>query len=72
MSMKLNKENFNRMTVERDEALDYLSKNQLKQLPETLGFTLVEFENIPLGWVNVLQNRLNNLYPAAWRIRMEH
>ncbi len=72
MSQKLNKENFNVMNVERDEALDYLSKNQLKQLPETLGFTLVEFENLPLGWVNVLQNRLNNLYPAAWRIRMAH
>ncbi|CAN5461648.1 rRNA cytosine-C5-methyltransferase [soil metagenome] len=72
MSQKLNKENFNVMNVERDEALDYLSKNQLKQLPQTLGFTLVEFENLPLGWVNVLQNRLNNLYPAAWRIRMAH
>jgi len=72
MSTKLRKETFNSMLVDREEALDYLSKNQLKQLPESLGFTLVEFENLSLGWVNVLQNRMNNLYPANWRIRMEH
>ncbi|NOT77101.1 MAG: rRNA methyltransferase [Cyclobacteriaceae bacterium] len=72
MSLRLNKGNFNTLSVSREEALDYLSKNQMTSLPENLGFTLVEFEGLPLGWVNVLQNRLNNLYPASWRIRMGH
>jgi hypothetical protein len=31
---------------------------------------LVRYENNNLGFVNRLGNRLNNLYPANWRIRM--
>ncbi|MFM8739416.1 MAG: methyltransferase RsmF C-terminal domain-like protein [Cytophagales bacterium] len=23
---------------------------------------------MPLGWMNLLGNRINNLYPSAWRI----
>jgi hypothetical protein len=31
---------------------------------------LVMHEGVALGWVNLLGNRLNNLYPAGWRIMM--
>ncbi len=72
MSLMINKERFNQVELTKAEALDYLSKNPLSMLPETMGFTLITYEQMPLGWVNVLQNRLNNLYPANWRIRMGH
>jgi len=35
------------------------------------GYTLVCYQGVPLGWINMLDNRANNLYPAEWRIRMK-
>jgi len=51
------------------EALAYLRKNTLSKPEAEKGFTLMLFENIPLGFANVLNDRLNNLYPTAWRLR---
>jgi 16S rRNA C967 or C1407 C5-methylase (RsmB/RsmF family)/NOL1/NOP2/fmu family ribosome biogenesis protein len=53
------------------EALTYLRKDTLSVDSPGRGFALVRFNNILLGWVNVLENRINNLYPAQWRIRMQ-
>ncbi len=71
LSIKLRKENIARLSVDLSQALIYLRKNPLSLPSERLGFALIEFEGLGLGWVNVLQNRLNNLYPASWRILME-
>lgn len=71
LSIKLNKVNTTRIPVTRDQALAYLRKNQLELPSSRLGFALIEFEGMGLGWVNVIQNRFNNLYPSSWRIRME-
>lgn len=56
--------------VDRDEAVTYLRKDTLQRTGPA-GFALVEYEGLGLGWVNVLPNRLNNLYPSNWRIRMD-
>jgi 16S rRNA C967 or C1407 C5-methylase (RsmB/RsmF family) len=69
LSTEINKENFNRIDLNRDDAIRYLRKDTTT-LDAPIGFALIEFEGLGLGWVNVLQNRVNNLYPAAWRIRM--
>jgi NOL1/NOP2/fmu family ribosome biogenesis protein len=29
---------------------------------------LVKYQGHPLGWINVLQNRINNYYPKELRI----
>ncbi|HQQ98333.1 MAG TPA: rRNA methyltransferase [Cyclobacteriaceae bacterium] len=58
------------ITVDRDEAICFLRKDTL-QHPGPAGFALIEYEGLGLGWVNVLPNRLNNLYPSSWRIRMD-
>ena len=34
------------------------------------GYVLVTFEGLPLGWLNNLGSRANNLYPAEWRLRL--
>ncbi|MBN8577699.1 MAG: rRNA methyltransferase [Cytophagales bacterium] len=52
------------------EALAYLRKDSLFVSEGLKGFGLMCFETNNLGWVNHLGNRTNNLYPAAWRIRM--
>jgi 16S rRNA C967 or C1407 C5-methylase (RsmB/RsmF family)/NOL1/NOP2/fmu family ribosome biogenesis protein len=50
------------------EALAYLRKQDLGQLPEHKGWAVVTFAGISLGLVKVLPQRVNNYYPVSWRI----
>ncbi|NBP69172.1 MAG: hypothetical protein EBU52_10550 [Cytophagia bacterium] len=70
LSIVLNKENFPLVQVSYEEAITYLRKDIFWQEGLTKGFSLIQYEDFTLGWANVLDNRLNNLYPAEWRIRM--
>ena len=70
LSQSLNKENFESIRVTQAEALTYLRKQTMNPTGNAKGFALVEYNELPLGWVNVLDNRINNLYPADWKIRM--
>jgi 16S rRNA C967 or C1407 C5-methylase (RsmB/RsmF family)/NOL1/NOP2/fmu family ribosome biogenesis protein len=70
LSTHLNPEFFNSISLDKNFALQYLRKESLQISTEKRGFALVTFENIGLGWVNVLDNRLNNLYPPEWRVRI--
>jgi 16S rRNA C967 or C1407 C5-methylase (RsmB/RsmF family)/NOL1/NOP2/fmu family ribosome biogenesis protein len=70
LSVKLNRDHFPVLDLNVDDALRYLRKETLSVTPDRTGFTLVRYQNIPIGWGNVLPNRINNLYPAEWRIRM--
>lgn len=58
------------LELTREQALRYL-KGETFDLKGDRGQQLVTFEGIPLGWVNHLGNRFNNLYPKEWRIRMK-
>ncbi len=70
LSQELNKENFNVLELELADALRYLRKETLTIKADKKGFTLITYQNIPLGWANLLGNRINNLYPTEWRVRM--
>ncbi|WP_332911045.1 methyltransferase RsmF C-terminal domain-like protein [Algoriphagus boritolerans] len=35
-----------------------------------IGWVLLTYQNLPLGWVKNLGNRVNNYFPKEWRIRM--
>ncbi len=66
----LPKPGFPTFEVHLDQALDFLRKNN-QEIPElSLGWVLITYQNLPLGWVKNLGNRLNNYYPKEWRIRM--
>ena len=69
LSIELNKEHFTVLNVELPQALQYLRKETLEVHGEKKGFALIQYNGVPLGWANVLDNRMNNLYPAEWRIR---
>jgi NOL1/NOP2/fmu family ribosome biogenesis protein len=71
LAISLNRKNFQEIHVSRDEALTYLRKENLVATGLAKGFTIVSYEDVPIGWINVLDNRTNNLYPANWRIRMK-
>lgn len=59
-----------RIELDHEQALQYLRKEGLDHLPGSKGFHLVTYLQQPLGWVNHLGNRFNNLYPSEWRIRL--
>ena len=69
LSIHLNTGSFQHINVNLEEAIQFLRKDTLhKEAPK--GITLVMYDNLPVGWVNILDNRTNNLYPKEWRIRM--
>ena len=58
------------VTLEKEQALRFLKKEppDLAEIPD--GWALVTYQNLPLGWIKGIQNRVNNYYPKEWRIRM--
>ena len=61
---------FPRAELDGDTALRYLRREAVVLPPELpRGHVLMCFEGLPLGWVNNLGTRANNLYPTEWRIR---
>lgn len=69
LSTQVNTKNLETMELNKEQALAYLRKENLPCHDERRGFALVVNEGLPLGWVNLLGTRINNLYPGAWRIR---
>lgn len=51
-------------------AISYLSRSILNiELPPQKGIMLVKYAGLPLGFINNLVTRFNNLYPQQYRIR---
>lgn len=70
LSIHLNKQAITTIELSQAEALAYLRRESLPINNPDRGFAVVTFQNIPIGWINRLGNRINNLYPVNWRIRM--
>jgi 16S rRNA C967 or C1407 C5-methylase (RsmB/RsmF family)/NOL1/NOP2/fmu family ribosome biogenesis protein len=64
--------NFNpaipKLEVDAATTLQYLRKADITIVSEIKGWVLLTHQQLPLGWIKVLANRINNYYPAAWRI----
>lgn len=70
LSVELNKDALATVDVTHEEALQYLRRENLQLPTAAVGFTLLTYQQLPLGWINVLANRVNNMYPSEWKIRM--
>lgn len=57
-----------RLEVEKDVALQYLRKTEIKIHPGISGWVLLTHQQLPLGWIKAMTNRINNYYPKEWRI----
>jgi 16S rRNA C967 or C1407 C5-methylase (RsmB/RsmF family)/NOL1/NOP2/fmu family ribosome biogenesis protein len=55
----------------KEQAIKYLQRKEMDIEIKQRGWQLVSFEDHPLGWINVLPNRINNYYPKALRILKE-
>lgn len=54
--------------LDHDDAIAFLQRKDIKQLPATKGWQLAAHKGHALGWMNVLPNRINNYYPKELRI----
>ncbi|MGM9712699.1 MAG: hypothetical protein ACI3Y5_01085 [Prevotella sp.] len=60
-----------RVELSRDDALAYLHHETLVLPPDTpMGYIIVTYYGMPLGFVKNLGRRANNLYPKEWAIKM--
>jgi len=64
------KSSFPFIQLDKETSLLYLKGETRLPKPSTLGWHLVRYQNLNLGWVKVLPNRINNYYPKHYRIRM--
>lgn len=63
----LNK-NLPHIELNRQQAVQYLRKEEIRIETQHRGWALVTCQGHPLGWVKILPNRVNNYYPKEWRI----
>ncbi|MFM8743134.1 MAG: methyltransferase RsmF C-terminal domain-like protein [Cytophagales bacterium] len=68
LSVDLNQANFVSIDLSLEEAIAFLKKEPIQVGEGLKGFALATYQQVPLGWMNLLGNRINNLYPSAWRI----
>ncbi|MGB3006734.1 MAG: Fmu (Sun) domain protein, partial [Chitinophagaceae bacterium] len=52
----------------KEEAIKYLQRKDLQLIEKEKGWHLATYGEHPLGWLNVLSNRINNYYPKELRI----
>lgn len=56
------------LTVNADQAIAYLRKQAFDLESKEKGWFVMEYQGICIGLIKHLGNRINNYYPAAWRI----
>jgi NOL1/NOP2/sun family putative RNA methylase len=57
-----------RLELDNEQAIQYLKKKELNLQTDKKGWNLVTYQGYPLGWINILPNRINNYYPKELRI----
>lgn len=64
------KKDFPSIEVDKENALLFLRRTPLLISPqgETLGWKVIKYDGLNLGWVKVLKDRINNYLPNNWRI----
>ena len=70
LSSQLRSEAFPQVELSRAEALAYLRREALNLPPDApRGYVVPVYDSHPLGFLNNLGSRANNLYPPEWRLR---
>ena len=57
-----------RVEVDLRTALDYLRRKEIQLDHALQGWAIISYLGFSLGFVKILQNRINNYYPREWRI----
>jgi NOL1/NOP2/fmu family ribosome biogenesis protein len=57
-----------KVAVNEATALDYLRRKDINIDTNKRGWAVITYQDIALGLVKILANRINNYYPKEWRI----
>jgi 16S rRNA C967 or C1407 C5-methylase (RsmB/RsmF family)/NOL1/NOP2/fmu family ribosome biogenesis protein len=60
-----------RIDMDEEQAIQYLQRKDIRIAEGGKGWHLACFKEQPLGWMNLLQGRINNYYPKELRILKE-
>lgn len=71
MSRILNEAVVTKTALSLEQAVCYLQRKDFSVDNAGKGWQLAGFDGFPLGWMNVLPNRINNYYPKELRILKE-
>lgn len=71
MSQYFLQSSFEKIELNKQQALMFLARKDFDMEAKTLGWKLICYLNIPLGFIKHMGNRWNNYYPMNWRIRMD-
>ena len=72
LSTQLNAHAFASAEVTYAQAIAYMRGEAITLTDAPRGYVLLTHQGAPIGFVNNLGNRANNLYPKEWRIRSTH
>jgi len=59
----------NALELDLEWALKFLQGETQLPLSGTQGWKTITYQNVPLGWVKEIGNRMNNYWPKGWRKR---
>ena len=59
------------LDLSKENALKFLRGESFDMGGIGKGWQLVKYDGFGLGWVKVLDTRMNNYYPKSWRIRQD-
>lgn len=73
LSVELSEKAFPRVEFSYEQAILYLRREGISLAADApRGYIVATFQGHPLGFLNNLGNRANNLYPTEWRIRSSY
>jgi len=58
-----------RISLSLEQALDYLRLDTLSLLNHENGWYILTYDSLDIGWGKMVNGRLKNHYPKAWRLR---
>jgi 16S rRNA C967 or C1407 C5-methylase (RsmB/RsmF family)/NOL1/NOP2/fmu family ribosome biogenesis protein len=69
-SGQLKVDTFPHSDIDLRTAVTYLKRDNFTILNAPIGWNIVTYKGINLGFINNIGNRFNNYFPVEWRIRM--
>ena len=70
LSLNIRNEAFSVSEISLSEALAFLRRDNFNLKNAPVGWNIVTYQGVNLGFVNNIGNRVNNYFPVEWRIRM--
>jgi 16S rRNA C967 or C1407 C5-methylase (RsmB/RsmF family)/NOL1/NOP2/fmu family ribosome biogenesis protein len=66
----LKQADFPKVDLDQSNALKYLAKNPIMNQSNERGYVLLSFNSVPIGFGKFAGNRINNLFPSEWKLRL--